>query len=36
LPVNKAMLAVFYNSGYQVNTEFDGEVYNISYDLDRQ
>ncbi|MBN1796859.1 MAG: GNAT family N-acetyltransferase [Sedimentisphaerales bacterium] len=33
LPVNKAMLAVFYNSGYQINTEFDGEVYHISYDL---
>ena len=36
LPVNKAMLAVFYNSGFQVNTEFDGEVYNITYDLSRQ
>jgi RimJ/RimL family protein N-acetyltransferase len=33
LPVNKAMLAVFYNSGYKVNTEFDGEVYSITYDL---
>ena len=33
LPVNKAMLAVFYNSGYQVNTEFDGDVYSITYDL---
>jgi acyl-CoA hydrolase/RimJ/RimL family protein N-acetyltransferase len=33
LPVNKAMLAVFYNSGYKVNTEFDSEVYNISYEL---
>jgi len=36
LPVNKAMLAVFYNSGYQVNTEFDGDVYNITYELNRQ
>ncbi len=35
LPVNKAMLAVFYNSGYQVNTEFDGDVYNITYELNR-
>ncbi len=33
LPQNKPMLAVFHNSGYSVNTEFDGEVYNISYDL---
>jgi len=33
LPINKAMLAVFYNSGYKVNTEFDGDAYNISYDL---
>ncbi len=33
LPNNKPMLAVFYNSGYKVNTEFDGEIYNISYDL---
>ena len=33
LPNNKPMLAIFHNSGYKVNTEFDGEVYNISYDL---
>jgi acyl-CoA hydrolase/RimJ/RimL family protein N-acetyltransferase len=33
LPTNKAMLAVFYNSGYKVNTEFDGDVYNIEFDL---
>ena len=33
MPENKAMLAIFQNSGYRVNTEFDGEVYNISYDL---
>jgi acyl-CoA hydrolase/GNAT superfamily N-acetyltransferase len=33
LPGNKAMLAIFHNSGYKVNTEFDGEVYSISYDL---
>lgn len=36
LPVNKAMLAVFHNSGYKVNTEFDGDVYSISYDLNKQ
>jgi len=33
LPVNKPMLTIFHNSGYKVNTEFDGEVYNIAYDL---
>ncbi|MFA5238612.1 MAG: GNAT family N-acetyltransferase [Phycisphaerae bacterium] len=33
LPSNKAMLSIFYNSGYKVNTEFDGEVYNVAYDL---
>jgi acyl-CoA hydrolase/RimJ/RimL family protein N-acetyltransferase len=33
LPENKAMLAVFHNSGYKVNTEFDGEVYDVTYDL---
>jgi RimJ/RimL family protein N-acetyltransferase/acyl CoA:acetate/3-ketoacid CoA transferase beta subunit len=36
LPINKAMLSVFYNSGFQVNTEFDGDVYNISYDLNNK
>jgi len=33
LPSNKPMLAIFHNSGFNVNTTFDGEVYNISYDL---
>jgi acyl-CoA hydrolase/RimJ/RimL family protein N-acetyltransferase len=33
LPTNKAMLAVFYNSGYKINTEFDGDVYNIEFSL---
>ena len=33
MPVNKPMLSIFYNSGYKVNTEFDGDVYNIAYDL---
>jgi len=36
LPTNKSMLAVFHNSGYKVNTEFDGDVYNITYDLKKQ
>lgn len=33
LPDNKPMLQLFYNSGYAINTEFDGEVYSIDYDL---
>jgi len=33
LPVNKAMLAVFHHSGYEISTEFDGEVYSITYGL---
>lgn len=33
LASNKAMLSIFHNSGYQVSTEFDGEVYDIKYDL---
>ena len=36
LPNNKPMLAIFHNSGYKVNTEFDGEVYSIMYDLTEQ
>ncbi len=32
-PNNRPMLAIFHNSGYKVNTEFDGEVYSITYDL---
>jgi RimJ/RimL family protein N-acetyltransferase len=36
LPTNKPMLTVFHNSGYKVNTEFDGDVYNIMYDLTSQ
>jgi len=36
LPNNKPMLTIFYNSGYKVNTEFDGEVYNVTYDLTKQ
>ncbi len=33
LPINKSMLSLFYNSGYRVNTEFDGDSYSITYDL---
>jgi acyl-CoA hydrolase/RimJ/RimL family protein N-acetyltransferase len=33
LPANKAMLAIFHKSGYKVNTEFDGSVYSVTYDL---
>ena len=33
LPINKSMLAIFYNSGYKINTEFDGDSYSITYDL---
>lgn len=30
------MLAIFHNSGYKVNTEFDGEVYNINIQFDEK
>ncbi len=33
LPENKAMLAVFQNSGYPVKTEFDGDSYSIEIEL---
>jgi acyl-CoA hydrolase/RimJ/RimL family protein N-acetyltransferase len=33
LPNNKTMLAVFHNSGYRVSTEFDGDVYNLKFEL---
>jgi acyl-CoA hydrolase len=36
LPTNEPMLAVFHNSGYKVNTEFDGYAYDITYDLTKQ
>jgi RimJ/RimL family protein N-acetyltransferase len=35
LPNNRPMLAIFHNTGYKVNTEFDGDVYHIAYDLTR-
>jgi len=33
LPANKPMLAIFQNSGFKVNMEFDGDAYSIAYDL---
>jgi len=33
LPNTKPMLSVFQHSGYPVSTDFDGDVYHISYDL---
>ena len=33
LPTNRTMLAVFYNSGFKVSTEFDGDVYSLKYEL---
>ena len=33
LPINKAMLQIFYNSGYEIKTEFDGDAYLITYEL---
>jgi len=36
LPENKAMLALFRNSGYDVEMEFDGDSYIIRYDLDQE
>lgn len=36
LPANKPMLAIFHNTGFNVNTAFDGDVYNITYDLTKK
>ena len=36
LPSNEPMLTIFHNSGYKVNTEFDGYAYDITYDLTKQ
>jgi acyl-CoA hydrolase len=33
LPSNEPMLTIFHNSGYKINTEFDGDAYGITYDL---
>jgi acyl-CoA hydrolase/GNAT superfamily N-acetyltransferase len=36
LPENKAMLNIFYNSGYDINTDFDGSSYTLTYDLQEE
>jgi len=36
LQKNKAMLNLFYNSGFKINTEYDGQSYKITYDLKRR
>ena len=36
LPENKDMLNIFYNSGYHINTDFDGSSYTITYDLQEE
>ena len=36
LPDNRPMLAIFQNSGYRVSVEFDGDVYNVAYDLTKE
>jgi acyl-CoA hydrolase len=33
LASNKPMLNIFHNSGYKVETEFDGEAYSVTYEL---
>ncbi|HOQ04475.1 MAG TPA: GNAT family N-acetyltransferase [Anaerohalosphaeraceae bacterium] len=33
LPINKAMLTIFYNSGYKIHTKFDGEAYSITFEI---
>ncbi len=36
LAQNKPMLAVFHNSGFEVQTEFDGEAYHLIFDLKKE
>jgi len=36
LPANKPMLSIFHNSGYKVSTEFDGDVYDVTYNLKKE
>ena len=36
LATNRPMLNIFHNSGYKVETEFDGEVYTVTYDIARK
>ena len=33
LPANNPLLTIFHNSGFRVNTEFDGDAYSITFDL---
>ena len=33
MPDNKAMLNIFYNSGHNINTKFNGQAYEISLNL---
>jgi len=33
LSTNEVMLAIFLNSGYKINTKFDGYAYDVTYDL---
>ncbi len=34
LPTNRPMLTIFHSTGYEVNTEFDGDAYSVSYNLE--
>ncbi len=36
LATNKAMLQVFYNSGYNVSTEFDGDAYHVDFAIEHK
>ena len=36
LPTNKPMLAIFQNSGYQVETSLNGEAYSICYSIPKE
>ena len=36
LPTNESMLTIFHNSGCPVQTEFDGDAYSISFELQRE
>ena len=33
LPNNEPMLTIFHNSGYKINITFDGDAYDITYDI---
>jgi acyl-CoA hydrolase len=36
LPNNEPMLTIFHNSGYKINTTFDGDAYDITYHLTKE